>query len=422
MARIVTLGLQKVELPKGVEIARDRVRIGFGWRGRHWYETLPGQANAKTVERAGIKVAAIRLEIEEGRFDYRRHFPDSKNALKATTGRQDVNPRATVGEMLDEEAAIAKEKKAPSTARSELTWHRFIRDYFGEHRQVRYINEEDAEDFVRHLRGTLTAKGTPLSPKSISNIMMPFRAILKRAHMRHILTHSVHDRFVAPKGKELRPKREKMPLTRDELDAFSVVDHRPIDRDMFVFNCWTGLSVSELTALAWEDVDTNGEVWTLTIRRAYAERVWKVPKTEQRERTIELNRRAQVLLQAQRARTRLQRPITVDVLDRENLHTERQQIRPVFRNSETGTIWNSQGMGRCFHTLCKKAGIPLRGPNQTRHTFASMMLTAGLPLPVLVQLMGHSNEMMLRRHYADWLDQDVGGRVAQAMNEVIEKI
>lgn len=60
-----------------------------------------------------------------------------------------------------------------------------------------------------------------------------------------------------------------------------------------------------------------------------------------------------------------------------------------------------------------KSGARYRRPYQTRHTYASMMLTAGEPLGWVANQMGHSDLSMLARVYARWIKSatpDVGNK------------
>lgn len=51
----------------------------------------------------------------------------------------------------------------------------------------------------------------------------------------------------------------------------------------------------------------------------------------------------------------------------------------------------------------KRAGVRYRRPYQTRHTFASMMLTAGeSPIWIAAQ-MGHADTGMIYRKYGRWI-------------------
>jgi len=412
MARILKLHNQTIELPKGVELVKDVIRIGFTYRGRYCYETMGSNITIDAIKRAGIKRAAIRLEIQEGSFNYQRHFPSSKNALKAS-GISQANPNLTIAQALSEEADYAKKKKAPSTLKAELPKHKYILQFFGGSSQIRHVTTEDVECFKRWLRQKVTAK-------TANNVLIPLRSILRRAHARTIIIVSVHDRFQGFPGADTLPQKEVLPLTLTELDKLSALPHRPADRDMYIFNAWTGLSVSELMALAWEDVNMDKDVWLLNINRARVDNQWKCPKEVSRVRTIELNSKAQALLAEQRSRTQLYPAIDVDVLQRDNNTTKTETIRPVFRNSKSGHPWNPVSLDRCFRYLLRKADLDPRGANQTRHTFASRMLTAGLPIAILAQLMGHSGETMIRRHYARWIPDDSNGKVAKMMDTLID--
>ncbi|MDF5919893.1 hypothetical protein P4133_10895 [Pseudomonas aeruginosa] len=51
----------------------------------------------------------------------------------------------------------------------------------------------------------------------------------------------------------------------------------------------------------------------------------------------------------------------------------------------------------------KKAGVRYRRPYQTRHTYASMMLSAGEHPMWVAQQMGHSDWTAIARIYGRWM-------------------
>jgi len=51
----------------------------------------------------------------------------------------------------------------------------------------------------------------------------------------------------------------------------------------------------------------------------------------------------------------------------------------------------------------KKAGVDYRNPYQTRHTYASTMLSVGAHPIWISSQMGHSNTNMLFQRYARWM-------------------
>ena len=61
----------------------------------------------------------------------------------------------------------------------------------------------------------------------------------------------------------------------------------------------------------------------------------------------------------------------------------------------------------------KKAGVRYRRPYQTRHTYASMMLSAGEHPIWVAKQMGHSDWTMIAQDYGKWMpaaDIDAGSR------------
>ena len=60
-------------------------------------------------------------------------------------------------------------------------------------------------------------------------------------------------------------------------------------------------------------------------------------------------------------------------------------------------------MRTAFATALKKAGIVGFRFHDLRHTFASLLLAEGAPLPYVAAQLGHSNPTTTLRHYAHWL-------------------
>ena len=77
----------------------------------------------------------------------------------------------------------------------------------------------------------------------------------------------------------------------------------------------------------------------------------------------------------------------------------------VFQNPRTSERWTGDQPIRktlWAHAL-KKAGVRYRRPYQTRHTYASMMLSAGEHPMWVAQQMGHANWAMISQVYGRWM-------------------
>ncbi|WP_245391747.1 tyrosine-type recombinase/integrase [Salinicola aestuarinus] len=74
-------------------------------------------------------------------------------------------------------------------------------------------------------------------------------------------------------------------------------------------------------------------------------------------------------------------------------------------NPLTGDPWTGDQAIRetvWTHAL-KRAGVRYRRPYQTRHTFGSMMVSAGEPLAWVSRQMGHTSVITSTRIYARWI-------------------
>lgn len=66
-----------------------------------------------------------------------------------------------------------------------------------------------------------------------------------------------------------------------------------------------------------------------------------------------------------------------------------------------GDVWGISHQQRPLVAACKKAGIvPPATFHILRHTYASHLVQAGAPLPVIAANLGHSDTRMTERHYA----------------------
>jgi integrase len=91
----------------------------------------------------------------------------------------------------------------------------------------------------------------------------------------------------------------------------------------------------------------------------------------------------------------------------------------VFLNPLKNEPWigDSQIRKQAWLPAIKDSEVRYRNPYQTRHTYASMMLTAGESPIWLTSQMGHSNTAMIFKKYGRWIkiDGDISGEKAVAM-------
>jgi integrase len=81
----------------------------------------------------------------------------------------------------------------------------------------------------------------------------------------------------------------------------------------------------------------------------------------------------------------------------------------VFQSPLTGERWTGDRRIRegMWTSGLKRAKVRYRNPYQTRHTYASMMLTAGESVMWVASQMGHTDWSLTAKRYARWIPSDM---------------
>lgn len=349
------------------------IRITFSYRGVLCRETLkiePTKANLKYAERLrGEILNAIGL----GTFNYTEYFPDSKRARlfgHACT-------KATVGELLEAYMKIATKTLEPSTVNGyKKVCEAHLYPQFKQI-PVKELSSITIRNWVTELNCTL---------KTVRNILTPLRNTLDQALNDGLIDKNPLDRLVLSKliNKDTsKSDWEVDPFDREEIAAI-LNEATGQARNLFQFAFFAGLRTSELIALEWNDVDWIKGL--IRVSKAIVLKQEKGTKTKSGFRDV-------LLL-----------PPALDALKNQKHFTWLKDNR-IFHNPRTNTPWETDAQIRktAWHHILKKAGIRYRNPYQTRHTYASMMLSAGEnPLWVASQ-MGHKDTEMIIKHYGRWI-------------------
>ncbi|MBF0370475.1 MAG: site-specific integrase [Magnetococcales bacterium] len=375
-------------LPKGVHIHGNGIRIDFFYKSVRCRETLKLPLTKTNIRYAANLRIAILVEIEKGTFNYREHFPDSPRAVLFGGVQQ---TRITVEEALTRYLEAIQRTTAPSTWRDyNSAVHYHLIPAFG---AVRLQDLTTAQ--VRAWMG-----GLSISNKWIYNVLVPLRGMCKDAFADGLIERDPMARI------------RNLSIQREEPDPFSPEEMRAIlaelpdqARNLFQFAFWTGLRTGELIALEWLDIDWKRGV--IRVRRNSVRKVIKEPKTAAGKREV-------VLL-----------PMAVEALENQKEKTFREGKR-IFHNPRTGQPWETDAQIRktAWQHAIKKAGIRYRNPYQTRHTYASLMLSAGESPLWVAQQMGHRDWGLIRQRYGRWIpeeDRTAGRKAARMFGEEVTR-
>ncbi|HGM6436089.1 TPA: tyrosine-type recombinase/integrase [Pseudomonas aeruginosa] len=364
------------------------------YRGVRCRERISLKPTATNLKRAEQHKAAVEHAIANGTFDYAVTFPGSPRAAKfAPEASQE-----TVAGFLTKWLAGKKQHVSSSTFEG---YRKLV-----ELRLVPALGPTLLVDLrrktVRDWLNTLE-----VSNKTLSNIQSCLRSALNDA--------VDNDELIDTNPLAGWTFSRKDQVKEDDVDPFSPEEQRAIltsldgqAKNLVQFALWTGMRTSELVALDWGDIDwLKGEVYvTRTMTQAAAGEA-EVTKTLSGKRRIKLLAPAMEALVAQKDHTFL-------------------AGNEVFQNPRTLERWKGDQPIRktMWAHAVKKAGVRYRRPYQTRHTYASMMLSAGEhPMWVAGQL-GHSDWTMIARVYGRWMpsaDIGAGSRAEELWGGQLEK-
>ncbi|HIF5990455.1 TPA: tyrosine-type recombinase/integrase [Vibrio parahaemolyticus] len=200
---------------------------------------------------------------------------------------------------------------------------------------------------------------------------------------------------------------DPFPFTEDEVRQLLLTDtDNEMAKDMASFAILTALRISELICTCWENIEfyteQGIEKCRLYVDLAKPLNKYKVTKTEESERTIELSAEAAQLLRKLERLTGDKAPTVINVVQRDNITVKREKRRFVFFNEQTGHPWlNPKQFAKQFFTgFLKEAGVAHRGPNQLRHTAASIHFNNGVSVAWIAELLGHRDVSIVEKHYA----------------------
>lgn len=354
----------------GVEVRPSSIRLTFKYNDEPVKRTLtindkpmlPTPANVKYANRLA---AEIKDKIRHGTFSMAEYFPADGSSHTGTISAQ-----------LDTWLATQRVEKSTRAGYNSAVkfWKTAEVDGgpLGD-RALRAVR-------TSHL---LTALATRphLTGKTINNYVSVVRDALELA---------VTDKLIAENSAAAikRAKHQKDPPDPFELEEAEKIIVAARDRypaqTANLIETWffVGPRTSEIFGLRWPRVLLP--TGKLVISEALVAGERKGTKTSY-EREVILNSRAMAALQRQRQHTQLKGEI-------------------VFPDPATGLPWSVQDFLKHVWTpLLARLGIRYRRPYNMRHTYATLMLMAGMMPAFCAKQLGHSVSEFLKT-YARWLD------------------
>lgn len=368
-----------------LNVRNGKIVLQFRYKSQRCREQtqLPdNKANRIRLERL---LKRIEAEIVLDTFDYEAYFPKSTmvkrfSEIKRRKEKAQSYFDAPDSPRFQEFADIWLEEMKVEWSYSHLVdvegiLNKYLIPAFGR-KKISAIDKAQIMQFRSILAKIPGRNRQFLSPSRVNHIMTPLRMILNEAAERYDFPSSWKNIRTLKVG-----RTEVAPFSLAEVERFLDV----VDGDYhtyYVTRFFTGMRTGEVDALMWKDIDLANK--TLTVSQSIVRGRLKGLKTEGSYRVIQLTDRV------------------VEALTKHQIVADK-KLKYVFTNASKRHLNYAVIARSVWYPALNKAGLKLRNPYQTRHTFATLLLAAGESPEWIANQMGHTTTTMLFRVYSRYV-------------------
>ena len=282
--------------------------------------------------------------------------------------------KITLGEFLKEWLKNTKAALQPSTwTKSEQICRSYITPNLG---QMKLQNLRP--EHIQNLYNSLVEQ--EVGDYTVIKVHTVLHSALQQAARTGIITRNPASYAQPPK----EPATEMAILNESQVSQFLVAANGHRREALYHLAVVTGMREMELLGLKWTDLDFMHQ--TLIVERQLQRPAgedavkFSAPKTRYGKRAIALGSKTTEVLRAHKLRQQAEKTAAGDKWVETGL---------IFTNSLGGPI-DARNLLRNFKQLLKAAGLPAIRFHDLRHTAASLMLNAGIPVIVVSRRLGHA--------------------------------
>jgi integrase len=365
------------------------------WMGRVVVDGKRHQISAKTKTEARRKLEELRRTASDG--------------LPVTPGS------LTVAELLEMWSTKALPNRRLSPSR--LAGHRWaisiLNDELGTVRLRNLTADRVEAAFARRAQGVPTAKkagrgrtaGAPLTKNSLVKIRSTLNQALTWAQRRDLVARNIAPTVEIPH--DAAPSRSGKTMTVDQAQQFLAAAAGTELEAMWTVMIYLGVRPGEAAGIAWSDIDFgNGIVHVWRARKASDNGRAIVGETKNTGSVRSLDAPSAVLTALRRHRDR--QHIQIELAGTEWFNED-----DLVFTSPTGRPTDPKAVRKEFERIVDASGIEGHWtPNLLRHTAASLMAHAGMPIEQVADQLGHTDLRMLQQHYRHRIKRTVDGASA----------
>ncbi|MCU4307197.1 site-specific integrase [Acinetobacter ursingii] len=358
-----------------------KLNIDFRYLNMRCRETTALEDNPQNRKKLEKVIERMEAEILLGIFDYAKYFPKSTRLKEIKETENKVNAISSKTPMFSEYCDIWFQEK-------EIEWRnsykgkirtvirKYLIPYFG---TIPIINvkKSDILGFRTSLaKVTYGISQECLSPSRINQIMIVLRMILDSAAERYDFENCYKN---IKNLKQTKVEVHPFSLEQVQLILQTVRDDF---KPYYIIRFFTGMRTSEIDGLRWENVNLQRR--EIYVREALVNGQLGGTKTYGSNRTIQISDR---VFQA--------------FLQQKSLNNGKSEF--VFCNRDGGPLDYRLVNRKVWHPLLRFLGLKTRPAYQTRHTAATLWLSAGENPEWIARQLGHSTTEMLFRVYSRYV-------------------
>ena len=296
--------------------------------------------------------------------------------------------KRTVQEVYDEWMNVYKETVKASSVKTRITAAKPFLSKHGKH-LISKLQINDIQMFLIERRDTGISKHHIAGTRTALNLMFDFA--LKNGYVE---SNIVKDTVIpkANKKSQLLVNAKKKYLEKDEIQNFLAGVKSSGRRNAYhvaLTMLSTGLRVGEVLALTWSDIDLEKRV--LMVNKTLYERgadeggfEFAPPKTEDSNRTVSFNDELAEELKRMKVQYNKEKLI--------GLRDPKSEFRNLVFTGRYQQPLRAVTISSVFNKIYKAYGIEnVNGTHILRHTHITMLVEAGVDLPVIMERVGHSN-------------------------------
>ena len=376
-----------------------KLTIDFRYLNKRCRETTAMEDtpnNRKKLEKA---IERMEAEMLLGVFDYAKYFPKSARLAEIKAAENQINAVSSKAPVFSKYCEIwvadkEIEWRSSYAEKIRIVIRKYLTPYFGTIPVIN-IKKSDILGFRSSLAKVTHGKSQEcLSPSRINQIMIALRMILDSAAERYD--------FDSPYKNIKNLKQGKIEVTPFSLEEVHKIlttvrdDFKPY----YTVRFFTGMRTSEIDGLQWKNVDLQRR--EIHIREALVNGELGGTKTYGSDRTIQMSDR-----------------VCQAFLQQKSFNNGKSSF--VFCNRDGGPLDYRLVNKRVWHPLLRFLGLKPRRAYQTRHTAATLWLSAGENPEWIARQLGHSTTEMLFRVYSRYIP-NVTRRDGSAFEAMLERL